>query len=116
MKHPFLFFFLLILISSCGDQKIDTTKARQEMEAREIKRVSEGEIVEKALAIGNEITQELSLTKDSTSELHITSNTDSPYKVEFLNLADLQSYPGGGKRFQVYDAYAYNIENNMFGN
>jgi len=113
MKQLLFFLLLPAMLVSCGDQKIDTTKARLEMESREIKRISEGEIVEKALAIGNDISDELSLKKDSTLGLMIHPLNLETKSVSFLTFNNLQSWSGGGKRAQIYDAYLYNAENNL---
>jgi len=113
MKQIVLVLVIAFLVSACSDQKIDTTKARLEMEAREIKRVSEGEVVEKALNIGNEMTKQLSIVNNSNDGFSIKDIESTAGRVVFLTLSDLQNYDDNGKRFQVYDAQAYNIENSI---
>lgn len=113
MKRPLLILSMISFLFSCGDQKIDTLKARQEMEAREIKRVSEGEIIEKALAIGNEYTKDIGLKQDPTLGLLIDSSTTIDNRVVFLTLKNLQDFSGESKRDLVYNAYTYNIETGL---
>lgn len=113
MKNAFLLLFLLFIMTSCGDQKIDTRKARLEMEAREIKRVSEGEIVEKALVMGNEIMEDITLDKNPQIGFIVKSDSQLTNSVGLLKLNDLKNYSGGGKKQQVFEAYAYAIENEI---
>lgn len=120
MKNAFLLFFLLFVTSSCGDQKIDTTKARQEMEAREIKRVSEGEIVEKALAWGNELTAEVdvALMVEDTEDgevaetlLSVSVPKEIPFHYDFVTYEDIKTFKG--KKFEIFDAFKYAFENSV---
>jgi hypothetical protein len=113
MKQLLFFILFTSFLVSCGDQKIDTTKARLEMESREIKRISEGEIVEKALAIGNDISNELTIEKDPALGFMIHPLNQETKSVSLLTFKNLQSWSGGGKRAQIYDAYLYNAENNI---
>lgn len=89
MKAHISFLLLLFLGLSCGDQKIDTRKAREEMESREIKRVSEGEIIEKALEMGN---------SDAMGGRFVAFDAIDEFK---------------GKSFELLDAYAYSFKNDI---
>ena len=111
MKKLLSLSFIILVIHSCGDQKIDTTKARQEMESREIKRVSEGQIVQKALSLGNETASGFELTLSEDSNYSFKSNSEIDDELGFIPFAEINNY--NGKRFQVFDAYAYNAENNI---
>lgn len=113
MKKLLLLTILALMATACGDQKIDTTKARQEMEAREIKRVSEGEIVEKALSLGNQMTKEAELSKASVEEYLLSVPNTNADQIRFIPFSDIQLFKKEGKRFQIYDAYAYNAENGI---
>ena len=77
MKRFLLLATLIITATSCGDQKIDTTKAREEMEDREIKVVSDAEIVERAMEMGKAIAQDFMVTvvREPLSETDVI-NTD----------------------------------------
>lgn len=113
MKKLLLLTIIAQMAVACSDQKIDTTKARQEMEAREIKRVSEGEIVEKALSLGNQLTKEAELSKGSAGGYLLSSTNTSAEQIRFIPFSDIQLFKNEGKRFQIYDAYAYNAENGI---
>lgn len=113
MKKPLLLTIIVLMVTSCGDQKIDTTKARQEMEAREIKRVSEGEIVEKALNLGNQMSEGMRLLRESAETFSISGDGSSNQQFRFIPFSNIQQFAEEGKRFQIYDAYAYNAENGI---
>lgn len=89
MKRLLLFFAAISLLTSCSDQKIDTTKAREEMESREIRRVTDGEIVKKAFEMG----------------------ASEDVKGQFVAIDSIDQF--SGKTFEVLDAYAYNYENDL---
>ena len=55
IRCHFLALVLLFALVSCGDQKIDTTAARKEMEAREIKVIPEAKILSRALELGDSL-------------------------------------------------------------
>ncbi len=111
MKRSISIIAILLLAFSCGDQKIDTTKARQEMEAREIKRVSEGEIVEKALSLGNEDIKKLELRLNDEQQYELNNSSDINANFGFVSFDQTKQFDG--KKFQVFDAYAYNAENEL---
>ncbi|HEY9117156.1 MAG TPA: hypothetical protein VIN11_04975, partial [Roseivirga sp.] len=72
---PYLLMFCLL---GCGDQKIDTTKAREEMEAREPKKVSEAQILDQAMKMGNEVSQAFIVSEsDSGLVFSLGNNIDS---------------------------------------
>lgn len=111
MKQRLLLFTLSLFMMSCGDQKIDTTKARLEMEAREIKKVSEGEIVEKTMQLGNTQAAAFKLEQQVDGTYSFLSPNMQQTKAGFIAFDQISVYDG--KRFQVFDAYAYNAENNI---
>ena len=77
-----------------------------------LKEVSEGEILE-SLAVGNEYTKGISLKQDPALGLIIDSPSEADNLWFFHGVKNLQEFSGEGKRAQVYDAYAYNIETGL---
>ncbi|MBO3698783.1 hypothetical protein [Roseivirga sp. E12] len=116
MKKLLILIVLPLITISCGDQKIDTTQAREEMEDREIKVVSEAEIIERAMEIGNIISKDFSIDviPQPNTETHVINTdfgTDSVYQKHRYFFDD----PGdlSGKPLQVFEAYRYNRENDL---
>ncbi len=117
MSRNYLFLpILLFCILSCSDQKIDTTKAREEMEAREIKVVSDARILDQAMDLGNELSKSFSLEAipepiTETYVFNIDFGTDSLYQKDyyFFDMADQLS----GKSLMVLEAYKYNRDNGI---
>lgn len=108
--------FLLFLACSCGDQKIDTTQARKEMEDREIKVVSDAEILERAMEIGNTLSKTFSIEviPEPLSQTHVVNTDfgpDSVYQKHRYFFDDPEGL--SGKALQIFDAYKYNKENNI---
>ncbi len=111
MKSAQIFFFCFcLLLSSCGDQKIDTTKAREEMEAREIKVVSEAQIIDQAEKLGNTFSEQLSVSKES-GEFQFNWPEDSPFEISYY-LFESEEEPEG-KAQALFQAYQYNKENGI---
>lgn len=81
------------------------------MEAREIKRVSEGEIVEKALQMGNTIADSVELYISTDGQYSLLKELEIERNSDFLTYDEISTFDG--KRFQVFDAYAYNAENGL---
>jgi len=81
------------------------------MEAREIKKVSEGEIVEKTMQMGDERSANFQI--DMLNEGNYTFSGENPAdeKAGFISFTEIEAFDG--KRFQVFDAYAYNAENGI---
>lgn len=111
MKRFLFLSTLLILVTSCGEPKIDTTKARQEMEDREIKLVSDAEIVERAMEMGMDIAKDFTLEviSEPLSETYVINTEFGPdslyqkHRYFFDEPTDLS-----GKSLQVFEAYLYN--------
>lgn len=105
--------FLMIIstfLVSCGDQKIDTTKAREEMEAREIKVVSDAQIIEQAMKLGNEVSNQLKLFSTENGFTFDLGN-DTIYQKNYY-LFD-SSYNLRDKELQLFQAYNYNRKNGI---
>ena len=81
------------------------------MESREIKRVSEGEIVEKGLAIGNTTTEDFDVYISTDGQYSLLNDPQTDQPSGFVSFNETNEF--SGKRFQVFEAYAYNAENNL---
>lgn len=103
-KYTFLITLSFLLVNACGDQKIDTEKAKAEMKAREIKKVSDAEILEKAMEIGNELAKDFSYSTDAT-----VLETGARFSSK-LYLFDSEA---SGKTQQILAAYKYNAANDI---
>lgn len=116
MKKLLFPLVLLFTLYSCGDQKIDTTKAREEMEDREIKVVSDAEIVERAMEIGMSVSEDFVLEVvpeplSGTLVLNTEFGPDSLYQKHRYFFDDPEDL--SGKALQVFEAYRYNRENDI---
>ena len=68
----FLWLIILSVFVACSDRKIDTTAAKEEMKAREIKVIPEAQILEKTKELGDNMIAGFSISlKDSTAEMPI---------------------------------------------
>ena len=113
MKYLIALLFIAFLTVSCGDQKIDTTKAKAEMEAREIKKVSDAKIQEEAMAIGNRISADFSLSAipepiSDTYVLNIRYGKDSLFVKDHYFFDEPRDL--SGKALQIFEAYLYNSD------
>ncbi|NVK84701.1 MAG: hypothetical protein HWE21_10295 [Cytophagia bacterium] len=114
MKRVLTIFILFpLLLSSCGDQKIDTTAARKEMEAREIKVVSDAQIIEQAMKLGNEVSKQLKVSLSKT-EYFIELGKDTTYQRNYYLFARPNELEG--KELQLFQAYNYNRKNGISSN
>ena len=113
MKRAFLSFLILLSLIGCGDQKIDTTKARQEMESREIKVVSDARILEEAKKIGDFVSSGFSVSLASNDSL--TLNVDFGGDTVFQKHHYFFDGPNNleGKTLEIFEAYKYNKENGL---
>ncbi len=100
-----------LCLSACTDQKIDTTQARKEMEAREIKVVSEAQILEETMRLGKGLVRSFkvnSLTTEPGLSIGVDYGNDTLWEKTYY-LFD-HTYDLGGKIYEVFDAYKYNWE------
>jgi len=116
MKKLSVFILICLSLVSCGGDKIDTTKARQEMEDREIKVVSEAEIIERAMEIGKTLSKGFSIEvvrepTSNTSVINTEFGSDSVYQKSRYFFDDPEDL--SGKALQVFEAYRYNRDNNI---
>ncbi|MFY0591698.1 hypothetical protein [Roseivirga sp.] len=113
MKNITVFIILLLLLQSCGNQKIDTAGAKAEMDAREIRVISDAEIQEEAMKMGNEISSDFRLSAlpepiSDTYVLNIRYGNDSLYVKDHYFFDEPRDLSGKAK--QIFDAYLYNSE------
>lgn len=111
MKRVFsigLLFQLFLL--SCGNQKIDTTAAREEMEAREIKVVSDAQIIEQAMKLGSELSSAF-LAEENDGEFSFDLGSDTTYEKAYYLFEETNNLEG--KELQLFEAYNYNRNNGM---
>ena len=115
MKRFISLILIILSLQSCGDQKIDTAKAKAEMEAREIKKVSEAEIVAEALRLGRILSADFkienTLGDNQMPKAVITFGNDSIHDKAhyFLN----QENDLSGKALGIFQAYQYNLKNEI---
>ena len=111
MLRKFSFFaFTTALLWSCGDQKIDTTKAREEMESREIKVVSDAQIIEQAMKLGGEVAEKFQVS-ETEEGFEVAFGTDSTYQSSFYLFDEANEL--SGKELQLFQAYNYNRKNGI---
>jgi len=111
MKRVFTVIVLFqLVLNSCGDQKIDTTKAREEMEAREIKVVSDAQILEEAMKLGRELSKQFSITQTSDS-LRIDLGLDTLHQKAYYLFDSPNDL--NDKEKQLFEAYSYNQKNGI---
>ena len=101
MRATILFIAISIFSFSCdkGLTKEQREALKNEMEHREIKKISQEEIYEKALAEGKAVYNKLQLEKDAEKVM-----TECNCKVKFSTTEDGL----GEKSKALYQAYAYN--------
>ena len=103
MKYA-AFFLALALLSSCGNGKVDTSQLKDEMKSREIRRISEADIIERTLILGKALSQ-------SGGPIHIVKDK----KGTRVARAYAFQYPNDlvEKEAAVFEAYRYNAENKL---
>ncbi len=111
MAKNLLILILICAVWSCGDDKIDTARAKAEMEAREIKKVSEAEIVSEALRLGRELTGSFTLNYTEESNLIIDTGSDTTFIKTHYVLNEENSLEG--KALGIFKAYEYNLKNGI---
>ncbi|OEK07112.1 hypothetical protein [Roseivirga misakiensis] len=113
MKKTLTFITCLFFLQSCGNEKIDTASAKAEMDAREIRIVSDAEIQEEAMKMGDQISSDFSLSAipepiSDTYVLNIRYGTDSIYVKDHYFFDDPRDL--SGKALDIFEAYLYNSE------
>uniref|UniRef100_UPI00404755E6 hypothetical protein n=1 Tax=Roseivirga sp. TaxID=1964215 RepID=UPI00404755E6 len=105
--------FLILVSIACSDQKIDTTKAREGLKSQEIQVVSDADILEKAMEIGKQDLKIESISLGENGTLNIRLAQTSKYNPNEVFFAFEQANPLEGKSKEVFEAYAYNHENDL---
>ncbi len=106
----------LLLAFSCSPEKVDTSLVADEIKSRRIRKISASRIIEETQTKGNLILN--CFAKDS-SLLKKTSSKDSLEYIYACKIAlwngDTATWENSGKDYlyQVWDAYQYNIENQI---
>ena len=101
---------LPLFLYSCGDQKIDTTAAREEMEAREIKVVSDAQILEQATKLGKELSAEFKVIS-SDQGIEFSFGKDTIYQKAHYLFGESNTLTG--KELELFKAYDYNTKNGI---
>ena len=113
MKYA-AFFLALALLSSCGNGKVDTSQLKDEMKSREIRRISEADIIERTLILGKDFVKDLDAAQalsQSGGPIHIVKDK----KGTRVARAYAFQYPNDlvEKEAAVFEAYRYNAENKL---
>lgn len=108
------FFLTLLILASCGNGKIDTSKVKEEMKAREIQVVSEASIIERTLSLGDSLVK----TLDVDQAMEQSGNVIKEWKESYGTLtatAYQLSLPNAlqQKEGSVFAAYQYNAANEI---
>ena len=99
-----------LILYACGDQKIDTTAAREEMEAREIKVVSDAQILEQATKLGQQLSAEFEV-KSSDHGIEFSFGPDTIYQKAHYLFGESNKL--SGKELELFKAYDYNRKNGI---
>jgi hypothetical protein len=102
-------FILLGVLLACSNQKIDTSQVQKEMEAREIKVVSDAQILEKAMEIGNALAKGFLLEETETGLEAKVDSTKANVSFYFFDRGEQPT----GKELAVFKAYDYNRKNSV---
>ena len=115
MKKNAILTFVLVLIVSCNNQKIDSSKARAEMETREIKVISDAQIIDVAKKIGDRVSKTFSYPAyDSIDGLWVYRpyfGSDSLFQKDYYLFDDPKELQG--KALAVFEAYQYNRDHGL---
>tara|TARA_R110001599_G_scaffold160515_5_gene348330 strand:- start:431 stop:898 length:468 start_codon:yes stop_codon:yes gene_type:complete len=101
---------LALFAFNCSNQKVDTKKALQDMKSQEIQIVSDAEIIETAMAIGDSLSTTLSFTMDGEKVILTPIENNI---AEIVGLAFNEENTLKGKEKAIYEAYQYNSQNDI---
>ncbi len=116
MKNNVKLFVLVafIFLFSCGDKKVDTTAAREEMEAREIKVVPEAKVIERALQLGDSLVAKMNQDSAMTQSGDVYQSWNmSGTKISSTAYLMFKTYAMGEKETEVFQAYEYSAKNSI---
>lgn len=114
MKRISTLLLIVLLLNSCGDQKIDTARAKAEMDAREIKKVSEAEIVTEAMRLGRKVSKsfQVEISKEGDNKFKsVVFEKKGSFEADHYFLDQPNDLEG--KALAIFQAYQYNAENNI---
>jgi len=127
-------FLLVLLYTGCDDQRADRTGFKEEKAKRELKKVSEAEIMNEATRIGQTIVNEAEKFLEDKSSDFMENHTDDPLRkanvswihamdsleklydaeIRYLSLiTSKDSHVISPVEAELLDAYQYNIEKNI---
>jgi hypothetical protein len=109
IKKPIWAFFMLISFCGCNDKKVDSEKIRDQIEAREIKKVKIEDFLALALKNGSRVVVKYD-SCISTSGQAETCNSVHP-SLNIVNPSDSADLSLEEK--QILSAYSYNEENKL---
>ena len=96
-----IFFIIIVLFWNCTtDKKVNTEAVQQEIASREIKKVSEAEILEKATEIGNEISAAAKMTLGKNLKAAL-SDGGVENAISFCNLNAMPLVDSLNKKFDA---------------
>lgn len=106
--------FLFLLLAGCSGDKVDTSKIKEEMEARAVRVVPEAEIVERAFALGDSLVNSLEL-EEAIGKAGSTAATWTKEDVSITCTLYLLegNYQFDPKEAGVFEAYRYSAQNNV---
>ena len=106
--------FILFLVWSCSDGKVDTSKIKQEMKEREIRVIPEAKIISRTLVLGDSLVASLgeNVSFDGSGEPTKSWQMDDAEIV--CNIYALnKAYELSQKENGVFEAYKYSAENSL---
>lgn len=107
-----LFALLIVIFSSCEDKKVDTKAVKEEMKARAIKVIPEAKILEKAMLLGDELSNGF-IFNSETREVLTPSNQGIPIVSKTSYALFNEKNDLVGKEKMLFEAYLYNSENDI---
>lgn len=107
-----IFIFTLLVLLSCSDGKVDTSKVQAEMKAREVKVIPEAKILERAFELGDSLLNSLDRSKGPSKAWGVFHHWDIDDIGIDCSLYSLKTvYNMEEKEKQVFDAYRYSAQN-----
>ncbi len=107
-----LFVLLIVIVSSCEDKKVDTKAVKEEMKARAIKVIPEAKILEKAMLLGDELSNGF-IFNSETREALMPSKQNIPIAAETSHALFNEKNDLIGKEKMLFEAYLFNSENDI---
>lgn len=113
MKGSF-FIPVLFVLFACSDGKVDTSKVKAEMKAREVKVVPEAKILERAFQLGDSLLNTLDKSKGLSKAWGVFKRWELDDITIDCSIYSLKAvYNMEEKEKQVFDAYRYSAQNDQ---